>query len=192
MSTKLPPEVAKRVKKTVCEAADDVEYLGMSRTNAGNFLNGLVARQDVGEIIAQYVKKDQVRHYIKDAILNRYSKDKTLQAKPTDLSHIIREKYGSECEISHKEQKLALYRLMSKGHEKEYVVVADGTFIKWETALKKALLFIAARPFSKSASDIHILLLLYAQHKKVAPSDKKNLQSALAISNASAYLFGEG
>ncbi len=191
MSTKLPPEVAKKVKKVVYEAADTADYLAMARTDSGKFLNGLVARDDVGGVIAQFVKKDQVRHYIKDAVLNRYSKDKTQEAKPDDLSPIIKKIYSLECEESHKEDKLALFRVTTEGHEKEYVVVADGTVLKWETALRKALLFIAGNPFSERSERIHILLMLYAQHKKVTPSDKKHLQKALEISSAKAFVFGE-
>ena len=60
-----------------------------------------------------------------------------------------------------------------------------------ETDLKRALLFISAKPFSKTANDIHILLLLFAQHKPIPPSDKKNLQNALSRCGATPNIFGE-
>lgn len=191
MSTKLPPEVAKQIKKIVYRVADNADYLAMSRTDSGRFLNDLVARDDVGGVIAQYVKKDQVRHYIKDAVLNRYSKDKTEDARPKDLPPIIKKVYGLDCEESHKEEKLALFRVTTDGCENEYVVVADGTVLKWETALRKALLFISGKPFSNNAKAIHILLMLFAQHKRGTPSDKRHLEKALAIANAEAFVFGE-
>lgn len=191
MSTKLPKEVATKVKDVVYKLADRANYLAMSRTDSGKFLNDLVERDDVGYVIQQYVKKDQVRHYIKDAILNRYSKDKTRDAAPDNLYEIIRKIYGLECEESHRETKLTLFRVKTENHENEYVLVTDGTVLKWETALKKALLFISGKPFSKNAERIHVLLMLFAQHKKMTPSDKIHLKEALAIAGAKAQIFGE-
>lgn len=191
MSTKLPPEVAKRIKSITYKVADEADYLAMSRTHSGLFLNQLVGRDDIGGVLSQYVKKDQVRHYIKDAILNRYSKDKTEESKPKKLEPIIKQVCGLDCEVSHIENKLALYRVFAENCENDYVVVAEGTVVKWETALKKALLFIAGNPFYKGAQSVRILLVLFAQHKRVPPSDMNHLQRALQISNAKAYVFGE-
>jgi hypothetical protein len=70
-------------------------------------------------------------------------------------------------------------------------VISEGTFLKWETSLKRALLFIPAKPFSKTASETHIILMLFAQHKPVPPSDKKNLENALKRCGAKPYIFGE-
>lgn len=191
MSTKLPPGVAKTVKEKVFEKADQVDYLAMSRTDSGTFLDTLVKDKDVGVVISQYVQKSQIRTYIKDAILNRYSKDKTNEAKPKDLPPIIRRVYDVDTVETHKEDKLSLFRATENGDAKEYVVVAEGTMLKWETALRKALLFTASKPFAESADSIHILLLLFAQHKRVTPSDKAHLDKALALSNAKAYVFGD-
>ena len=191
MSTKLPQEVAKHVKKRIYKAADNADYLAMSRTNSGEFINQLMVRDNIGGVIDQYVKKDQVRHYIKDAVLNRYSKDKTEEAKPDNLPPIIKRVYGLDSEESHKEDKLALFRVTTHGHEREYVVVADGTVLKWETALRKALLFISGNPFSENAEVVHILLMLFARHRQVTPSDERHLKKALAIAKAEVFVFGE-
>ena len=191
MSTKLTPDVAKAVKETVFEKADQVDYLAMSRTDSGLFLDTLVKDESVGVVISQFIAKSQIRHYIKDAILNRYSKDKTSEAKPSDLSPIIRRVYGVDTVETHKEEKISLFRATESGDAKEYVVVAEGTMLKWETALRKALLFTASKPFSENADNVHILLLLFARHKRVTPSDKAHLDKALALSNARAYVFGD-
>ncbi|MCA9469497.1 MAG: hypothetical protein KC643_29200 [Nitrospira sp.] len=191
MSNKLPAEVAKQVKEIVYEAADNVDYLAMARTDSGKFLKSLVEKKEVGGVISQYVNKPEVRHYIKDAILNRYSKDKTGDAIPKDIRSIIKNEYGFDSEESHKEEKLRLFRAVGHGHEGEYVVVSDGTMLKWETALRRALLFIAGNLFTHKAKRINILLMLFAQHKKVTPSDKKHLEKALAISDAKPVVFGD-
>ncbi|MCP4098163.1 MAG: hypothetical protein GY748_18175 [Planctomycetaceae bacterium] len=191
MSTKIPQSVAKRIKAIVFQAADEADYLAMARPDSGAFLNRLVTRPDVGGEIITYISRDEVRHYIKDAILNRYSKDKTKEATPDHLKPIVKSTYGLEAEESHSEVKLCLYRSTTPERENEYVVISEGTVLKWETALKKALLFISAKPFSKTASEVHILLLLFAQHKPVPPSDKKNLKNALKRCGAKPYIFGE-
>ncbi len=191
MSAKIPQYVAQRIKQIVFDAADGVDYLAMARPDSGAFLNGLVTRSDVGGEIVQYISRDEVRHYIKDAILNRYSKDKTREATPNDLKPIVKSTYGLEAEESHSETKLFLYRSTTPDKPNEYVVISEGTILKWETALKKALLFISAKPFSKTANEVHILLLLFAQHKPVSPSDKKNLETALKRCGAKPYIFGE-
>lgn len=191
MSTKLPFEVAKEVKKVVYEAADTADYLAMSRPDSGKFLDSLVIRDDVGGVIEKFVKKPKVRHYIKDAILNRYSKDKAKEAKPDELTSIIKNIYNLDCEESYTEERLSLFRVTTGSRENEYVVVTDGTVLKWETALRKALFFIAGSPFSKNAKHTHILLMLYARHRKLTPSDKSHLEKALAISSAVPFVFGE-
>ena len=74
-----------------------------------------------------------------------------------------------------------------------FVVVADGTYLKWETALRKALLYIAAKPFStQDGMRVFVLLALFARHQKVSPSDASQLDKALKICNALAVVYGEG
>jgi len=191
VSIKIPQNVAQKIKQIVFDAADEIDYLAMARPDSGAFLNGLVTRPDVGGEIIKYISRDEVRHYIKDAILNRYSKDKTKEATPDDLKPIVKSIYGLEAEESHSEVKLCLYRSTTPERLSEYVVISEGTILKWETALKKALLFISAKPFSKTASEVHILLLLFAQHKPVPPSDKKNIENALKRCGAMPHIFGE-
>jgi hypothetical protein len=191
VSTKIPQNVAQQVKQIVFDAADEVDYLAMARPDSGAFLNGLVTRPDVGGEIVKYIKRDEVRHYIKDAILNRYSKDKTKEATPDDLKSIVKSTYGLDAEESHRGVKLCLYRSTTPDRPSEYVVISEGTILKWETALKKALLFISSKPFSKTANEVHILLLLFTQHKPVPPSDKKSLENALKRCGAKPYIFGE-
>lgn len=191
MSNKIPQKIATIIKEAVFYKADKADYLAMSRPDSGVFLNNLVACPNVGGKIAKYIKRDQVRHYIKDAILNRYSKDKTKDATPNDACPIIKAEYDLDVEKSYAEDKISLYRSTDLQRPNEFVVVAEGTYLKWETALRKTLLFISARSFSQTANNIHILLLLFAQHRPLPPSDKKNLQNALSRCGAALHIFGE-
>ncbi|MCP4607779.1 MAG: hypothetical protein GY845_03540 [Planctomycetes bacterium] len=192
MSNKIPQNIAKVIKEIVFAEADRVDYLAMARTDSGAFINGLVARSDVGDEIAKYINRAGIRHYIKDSILNRYSKVKTEEATPKDLKSIVHAVFDFEAEESHRKTKLCLYKSISLERPHEYVVISEGTFLKWETALKKALMFISGMPFSKTAKEVHILLLLFAQHSPLTPSDKQHLEAALARCGAKPHVYGEG
>lgn len=192
MSNKPPPHVAKNIKDLVYQAADSFNYLGKSRTENGQFLDALVARPDIGDVLAGYVRKAEIRTYIKDAILNRYSKDKTRASRPTCFIEIISKKFGFASVKIDSGNSVCLYK-SQQTNSSQYVVVAEGTFLKWETALRKALLYIPEKPFSKNQSNkIFILLNVFAQHKPISSAEKLFLDKALAQCNAKVHVYGEG
>lgn len=192
MANKVPDVVARDVKDLVFSEADKVDYLARSRTDNGNFLDQLVKSSSVGGRLSQYMAKSEIRTYIKDAILNRYSKDKAQTEQPEDLSSIIKQKIGIDAEFLERDEKAKL-SLFKSIDDNCFVIVADGTYLKWETALRKALLYIAAKPFSsRTDMKIKILLALFARHQKISPSDSAHLERALKICQASAIIYGEG
>lgn len=192
MSKKVPDDIAKEIKECVFQEADRVNYLARSRTDNGIFLAQLVAMPNVGGRLSQYMKKAEVRTYIKDAILNRYSKDKTQEERPDDLEPIILEKIGVEALFVEQEAKSQI-SLFKSPSDACFVIVADGTVLKWETALRKALLYIASKPFSENSdASIKIVLMLFARYQKVSPSDLRHLEKALSMCNAKPYIYGEG
>lgn len=192
MSKKVPEDVAKEIKEYVFHEADRVNYLARSRTDNGVFLAQLVSKPEVGDKLSQYMKKAEVRTYIKDAILNRYSKDKAQDERPKILEPIILNIMGIETNLIEQESvnQIMLYKSSKNSC---FVVIADGTFLKWETALRKALFFIASKPFSEqSGVSVNIILTLFARYQKVSPSDLRNLQKALSLCNAIPFVYGEG
>lgn len=196
MSNKVPDNVAKIIKEIVFIEADRVNYLARSRTDNGIFLDQLVTKADVGGKLSQYMKKAEVRTYIKDAILNRYSKDKTQEERPDDLQSIIAEilDLESECFFIEKDAKsqVSLFKNHSNPSDVCFIVVSDGTVLKWETALRKALLYIASKPFfDNSDASIKIVLTLFARHQKICPSDLRHLETALSVCNAKPHIYGE-
>lgn len=192
MSKKVPDFVARDIKDRVFRAANEINYLARSRTDNSNFLAQLVTMPDVGGKLSQYMKSAEVRTYIKDAILNRYSKDKTIEERPKDLEPIILERLGLDTLLIEHEIKsnISLFKTHSDTH---FVVVSDGTILKWETALRKALLYIASKPFSNNPNaSVNIILTLFARHQKISPSDLRHLEKALSICKAKSYVYGEG
>jgi hypothetical protein len=186
---KVPYDVAKEIKELVFEEADQVRYLSQSRTNNGVFLENLVNKPEVGGRLADYMAKTEVKTYIKDAILNRYAKDKLSQQRPTELKSVIQTIIGltnAELVEESAAKGIKLYKASDK-----FVVVSDGTYLKWETALRKALLFISNKPFAQDSSSVSILLTLFARHQKVPASDNKHLAKALAFCNGYIHIYGE-
>ncbi|MDF7806190.1 hypothetical protein P4E94_01995 [Pontiellaceae bacterium B12219] len=192
MANKVPDTVAREVKDLVFAEADKVDYLARSRVDNGKFLDQLVQIEQVGGRLAQFMRKAEVRTYIKDAILNRYSKDKTQKERPDDFRSIIEKKVGISADFVERNERSQV-SLFKSPENNCFVVVADGTVLKWETALRKALLYIASKPFSSQEHmEIHILLALFARHQKMTPSDAAQLDKALEICQASAVIYGEG
>lgn len=194
MSNKPPHEIANCVKEKVFSVADDFCYLAKSRTENGKFIDDLVEQKDIGGVLGDYMRKAEVRTYIKDAILNRYSKDKTQAAKPKNMVNIIKSQYGFDSTLIDIDasSKIELYKSTPNMMNVQYVVVAKGTVVKWETALRKALLYIPLKPFSNNPENTtHILLNIFAQLKPVSPADKKFLNKALVRCGAQVHIFGE-
>jgi hypothetical protein len=192
MGKKIPNKVAKEIKDLVYQKADEVNYLARSRTDNGVFFDQLVEMEDVGERLFQYMRKAEIRTYIKDAILNRYSKDKKQEERPQKLEQVIKELLDVDAEQVEfdKSKQITLYKDISNSC---FIVIVDGTFLKWETALRKALLYIAAKPFSSRGNvQIKIILTLFARYQKTCDSDIRLLNKSLSICNAFSYIYGEG
>ena len=193
MPNKVPDDEATTVKALAYELADDCNYLALGRVKSGQFMNRLVTREDVGGVVAKYVKRSEVRTYIKDAILNRYSKDKTQAEKPSDYAPIIKKQFAFASELMDEDTKgVKLFKKADGSVNKTYVIVAEGTFLKWETALRKALLRIGRLPIAAAPdADLNILLGLFAQYKKITQADKDLLEKSLSFSQAKVHIFGE-
>jgi hypothetical protein len=191
MNFRIPTNIRNRIREIAYKALDEANYLAMSQNQASEFMNSLLVMPSVGVEIAKYTKRERVRTYIKDSIVNNYSKDKIREAVPKDPKPIIKSIYKFSAEESHKQPGLHLYKSTSAERPNEYVVISEGTILKWETSLKRALLFISSKPFSKTADEVHILLFLFAQHKPLALSDKQNLENALNRCGAKPYIYGE-
>lgn len=191
MSKRVPDHVAKEIKERVYQEADLVNYLARTRTDNSAFLARLLLMPEVGVRLSQHMKKDDVRTYIKDAILNRYSKDKTQEERPVDIRQIIKKKIGIDAEFvecDHKNQ-TSLFKSVV---DNNFIVVSEGTVLKWETALRKALLYIASKPFSRERDvKVDIILTLFARHQKVSPSDVRQLNIALSLCKAVLYIYGD-
>lgn len=192
MRKDLPEHISKEIKERVFLEADRTNYLARNTSDNNLFINNLVTMPEVGGRLSQYISKTKVRTYIKDGILHRYSEQKAKKNRPVELEPIIKELTqinSSFIELDKKSQ-ISVFKSINENY---FIIVADGTMLKWETALRKSLLYITAKPLGNQKDvKIRIILTLFARHQKVSPSDMRHLQKALLICNAIPYVYGEG
>jgi hypothetical protein len=172
---KLPKDVQTRIKTAVYRKADEFEYMARTRTENGVFMENLVNDPEMGGVLAEYMPGNSVKTYIKDAVLNRYAKDKTKKehGKGADAIRAVLGKDSSQIETK---GDVSLHRV-STG---EFLVLSKGTWIKWESALRKALEFIGGAPgFAKPESKPLILLNLSTQGRRLTEGDRKHLVRTL-------------
>lgn len=193
MRNPLPPPAAATVRGRVAKLADEASYLHMDKVRASQFLDRLVADAQIKEILKGYLQPTRVRTYIKDGPLSHYSNVKQTKARPSDYKPIIKDVLRiTATEISRKES-VWIFKQQPAHQIKCFVLVADGHYDKWQTALRHALLKWATLPVArKKEADIRILLSLYAGYKVITAADKKLLDRALTRCGARAYIYGEG
>ena len=180
---KLPRKTQQELKAAVYKKADAHGYMHRDRIENGIFMENLLKDPEVGGKLSEFMGKAELKTYIKDAILNRYAKDKTAAELSTDTSTLVEKTYGQnsvqiEGRQSGKDARLSLHRL-SNG---ELVIVSSGTLLKWETALRKALEFIAKAPgLPPSDFKLNVLIVLASCGRTLTQGDKKLLSNALGF-----------
>lgn len=188
MSNKLPSEVQKCIKEIVYRKADEHGYAKRNRIDNGAFLDNLVQDPDVGLKISQYISRQDVRTYIKDAILNRYSKDKAAELLNGDPVEIAKKIMGiGAILIETKVVKYSKVHLL-KLENNDYLILSEGTILKWETALKKALEFVAQSPgLPPTRSNLYIGMNLVSAGSTITSSDKIHIERSLRLINVKVF-----
>lgn len=180
MAIVLPRNVQIQVREAVYRKADEFGYMHKSRVDSGTFMDRLVRDREVGSVLAQWMGKDSIKTYIKDGILNRYMKDKkkvVLSSGPERLLPVVREAYQQEAQLIEGANSTFLFRLENN----DIVLVAQGTFLKWETALRKALVLIEKAPgLPPEGVKLHIVLNIALLGHPSTRADRDHLKNALA------------
>lgn len=178
MAKSLPKHVATQVQKAVFRKADEHGYASQGRVENGRFMDELVDDPEIGGIIKEYVQGGKVRTYIKDGVLNAYTKQITRRIlRSVDPLQIICRTYGEE-------QAFILSRgdiVVCRSTNERIYVIGKGTVLKWETALRKALEYIARTPgVSAEGRYPSICLQLAVINDDITEGDKTQITYALA------------
>ena len=185
MAKSLPKDVAARVQKAVFEKADKHCYASRSRVENGLFMDELVDDPEIGGVIKEYVQGGKVRTYIKDGVLNAYTKQITSRIlRAADPIQIICRTYGEE-------QAFVLSRgdiVVCRSSNERVYVIGRGTVLKWETALRKALEYIARTPgVLVDGRYPAICLQLAVINDDITEGDKTQITNALAAVGVKVY-----
>jgi hypothetical protein len=134
--TKINKETAEELKKTIFRKADEFGFTSRSRSENGRFMDELVEDPKIGGILSNYIQKQKIRTYIKDGILNQYTKLRKKQILSQDKSEtIINTLYNEIVSLIQRENDVYVYR----SENNKIFILSEGTELKWETALRKAL-----------------------------------------------------
>ena len=188
MANRLPKQARAKVIKLVYEKADEYAYMECDRVKNGQFMDMLVEDPDVGGLLRQYMPKERVRTYIKDTILNRYTKEatsRTLSSKTPE--QIIKEEYGESSSVIQKVKGSAYDCHVLRSEAGNIFMVSEGTLLKWETALRKGLEIIANEPNLTIEGKVPSLCLkLSLAGQSPTDADKKLIRTALAAAGVKA------
>lgn len=177
MASLLPKHIRDAVKAKVFEKADAFGYAARSRRENSVFMNELVEDPEVGIVIKEYIAGERVRTYIKDGILNSYTKSRTKNIigdfRPAE---ILLDRYLVLAEPIQIKDTVTVCRSEDGG----IYIISTGTVLKWETALRKALEVVACEPkLIVDEKYPKILLLLAIINDNITEGDSNQITDAL-------------
>ncbi len=187
--TSVPESKLKKVKSTIIKKADEFGYLTRSRIENGTFMDNLVNDPDVGGILKEYMPKESIRTYIKDGVLNAYTKSKAKQIMSSYTPELVIQKvYNKSAMVIQTCNGKQTGVFVLRSSDNEIFVIGSGTVLKWETALRKALDLISQQPKLR-IDDItpDICLRLVEGGQNLTESEKNHIISALDAIKVKAF-----
>ena len=186
---KLPADKQKRIRALIFGKADQFGYATSGRIENGRFLDQLVNDPEIGGVLKEDMEKERVRTYIKDAVLNAYTKRLTrnalTQSTPESIIHAV---YNVEASKIQEVENVTVLRAANG----VLYVLSSGRVLKWETALKKALELIARQPGMLSNDEKpEICLQLAMLSSSLTESEKEHILTALSIIGVRAVFCGD-
>lgn len=186
MTNNLPANIRTDIFELVYNRADAYGYATRTRPDNRRFLNSLVTDSDIGGVLQEFMPQEDIRTYIKDTILNRYTKDLVKRKMATlEPAAVFQMVFGVDTLYVGGKKPVSICR----GSNNEFYVLSTGTYLKWETALRKAVEFVAASEKLCNAR-VHICLGLVVINDDITIGDKKAIEDELTIVNAKAFFIG--
>lgn len=182
MSKVAPKSVLDEVCAEVCKLADAHKYMLKGRAENSKFMDDLGKHPKVGKRLCEFLPVEEVRHWIKDVALHDYAAKK--RQPPRDIDDLLKHNTGKDSsEIDYEpKNRLSLHRAT----DGEYFLVARTTYIKWETGLRKILLYMTIRSRFTQQPDLRlrmVLLIHLIAGETVNAGDRQVLERALKLIN---------
>ncbi len=182
MAVTLNKELQKEVRDAIYKRADEYGYAYRGRRENGGFMTSLISDPEIGGKLSEYMPKGNIRTYIKDAVLNKYTKD-LINKSLADIEpvSIVSKVYSEESvEISSKG-----FIHICVNSEKVFII-CDGTVAKWESALRKALETASNLP-NEDNKEIKICLKLASLGTATSRGDRSLITRGLSFIGANVF-----
>ena len=179
MAVKLPRKLVLEVREAIYKRADEFGYAYRNRLENGRFMNSLITDPNIGGKLAEFMPRDTIRTYIKDGVLNRYSKD-IIKKSLSDVGSvgIVKRVYNEESvEISSRRP------ITICANKERIFIISAGTVAKWETALRKAIETASNLP-NEDNKQIKICLQLASLSSSTSKGDKALITKGLSFIGA--------
>jgi hypothetical protein len=182
----------KKIKKAIYKKADEFGYMTSGRIESGRFMDELVDDPDIGGVLKEYMTKERIRTYIKDGVLNAYTKAKNRSALSTTTPEATVENlFSLSASIIQRCNGKNSGVFVLRAENGSIFVVSSGTTLKWETALRKALELIAREPrLSVEGKTPFICLQLSEASQELTEADRNHIRTALNAIGVKAVFCG--
>jgi len=185
MSSAAPKRVMDEIYAEVCRQADAHRYMLKGRVENSKFMDDLAKHPKVGKRLQEFQPPEEIRHWIKDVALHNYSAEK--RQAPRDIDDLLRATVRKE--VTELDYDAADRLSVHRAADGECLLVARGTYIKWETALRKLLLYRARRAQQAKGANVAFRMFLYVHlvdGETVNAGDRRLVDEALRLINVTA------
>lgn len=124
----VPDEVRERLREKLWQLADEVSWLGLTDRDRSKYYRRWTDDPSIGEVLALYVDRGEVRVYIKDTLLKGYARQR--QSDDAQARRVVGIADGTQ-----------VLQTYIKPHGRRY---ADGNMVCWGRANGWKLILMAA------------------------------------------------
>ena len=185
MSSAAPKRVMDEIYAEVCRQADVHRYMLQGRAENSKFMDDLAKHPKVGKRLQEFQPPEEIRHWIKDVALHNYAAEK--RQPPRDSDSLLRATVGKAVSELHYDERDRLS--VHRAADGECLLVVRGTYIKWETALRKLLLYRARRAQQAQGASVDFRMFLYVhfvEGESVNAGDRRLVDEALRLISVTA------
>ena len=183
----------KRIKTAIYKKADEFGYMTCGRIESGRFMDSLVEDPQIGGVLKEYMSKEKVRTYIKDGVLNAYTKARNKKVlSEISPEGVVKSLFNNEANVIQRCSGKNAGVVVLRSNDGAIFVVSSGTTLKWETALRKALELIAREPkLVINNCTPHICLILSEASQALTDADRNHIEKALEAIAVKAVFCGK-
>ncbi len=174
----IPPAVKAQLVSRIREQLEEEGYFSQGLFNSTVMLDEMAADPQIGGVLAQYMRKDKVRTYIKDCIIGKYAKKKNGELLSTEKVQYELERREGPLLLQTDKNQVVTFITETDG---VIIFAAKGTVLKWESALRKVLEKRALIDTEQETMQVKMYLFLSNTGRLLTDSERENLRKTLGL-----------